>query len=103
MMIQSEQPPLIDLSPFKVMIDDVVAIVNPYLQEYFWNINVAAALVLFGVVPGGTTVALLAMMVFTLPAFLGMWFITVPVLVLNIVYWIALAVTVGPMVATMAL
>jgi len=97
--INDKQPPLIDLSPVKAMVDEVVALVDPFLQEWFWNLNVIASLSIFGGYPGGILAALIMLLVASPVVFAGLWFITVPTLVLVIAYFVVLGITIAPMVA----
>ena len=50
--IMSPQAPLIDLSPIIAQVKAIVAIIDPILQEHFWNVTTGVLLSVFGGLPG---------------------------------------------------
>ena len=94
--IQEEQAPLIDLAPVKAIVDSIVAMVDPIVQEYFWQITVGTILIGGFAAPTIAILGLVLLLVSNPTAFVGMWWLTIPATALFGAWLAAFGVLFGP-------
>lgn len=68
------------MEPIVALVNQIVGIVDPILNQYFWKITTGAVLSIFGAIPGIVLVSQVLLAVFGLPVFLGLIPITGPLL-----------------------
>ena len=79
--------PLIDVTPFVAILDQYLALADPYFQTYFYHIFVALFLVFGLALPAGVTTGQIIMAAFFWPMWAGMAPINAPLTFGGIIYF----------------
>ena len=94
-LILMEKLKLLDTSAYGVMVDQYLAMADPYIQKHFFDGSAIFFIVFFMFFPGMMTAGNAAMFILIPAAYWGMAIFNVPISVLLVSYWAGLGIGIG--------